>query len=536
MDKTDAALKVLEKRIKTVYTKAYQELKDEAAAVLAKIEMNPDMTLAQKMGLMAKYDRVNKLSEQLANTVYNANKMAQKMINGEMVNIYELNYNESAKNLGFSLVDHTVVKKILTQEENPFIKISALEDKIGIRNEMKGQLMTGLLKGESIPKIARRLKPELLKASGIPEDQWGLKKISQKYMQKSIMTARTETTRVQNSAKMDIGKEGERLGFNMWKRWVATKDDRVRGLKPYEKRNGIDHDAMDGVEVPLNEPFTLPDGSKVMFPGDISMGAPPEQTINCRCTMIEFIKEADEKNTNNEENIIRNDKHEIEEFQNNAFRAFVEKNQDYASEEFLQEIKYERPTETLDEYKSQSYTEEQKQQKLTDMLMTEAGYDSLPEKLSIEDYESGIKSGDLRVFRATDDKKFNDQFLNGDFWVGGGVYGNGTYCSPDRFATEKYGEQMFEFSISRQAKVVEFEEIFEEYVSFLGDIDVSENKVKDLLENMNSETAAKIFYGEDLSRFATLKGYDVIKIPADENGSGSDYYNILNRGIVKYAK
>lgn len=280
MDKTDAALKALEKKIKSVYTRAYQELRDEAAAVLSKIELSEDMTLAQKTAAMAKYDRLNKLSEQMAKTALKANETAQKMINGEMLNVYELNYNESAADLGFSLIDHGAVKKILTAEENPFTAISRLNDKVGIRNEMKGNLLQGLLKGESTQKIARRLKPDVLRMSGIPEDKWGIKKISQKYMKESIRIARTETTRVQNAAKMDIGKEGQRLGYEMWKRWRATTDGRVRE----------DHLAMDGVEVPQDEPFTLPDGSKVMFPGDISMGAPPEQTINCRCTMIEFIK------------------------------------------------------------------------------------------------------------------------------------------------------------------------------------------------------------------------------------------------------
>lgn len=263
MDKTDAALKALERQIKAVYTRAYQELRDEAAAVLSKIELSEDMTLAQKMAAMAKYDRLNKLSEQMAETALKANETAQKMINGEMLNVYELNYNESAADLGFSLIDHGAVKKILTAEENPFTMISSLYDKAGVRNRMKGELLQGLLKGESINKIARRFKT-----------------VSEKSMKDSIRIARTETTRVQNAAKMDIGKEGQRLGFTMYKRWRATTDGRVRE----------DHLAMDGVEVPQDEPFTLPDGSKVMFPGDISMGAPPEQTINCRCVMIEFIK------------------------------------------------------------------------------------------------------------------------------------------------------------------------------------------------------------------------------------------------------
>ena len=221
------------------------------------------MTLAERTAEMAKYNRLNKLAEQMAETAYNANKTAQKMINGEMLNIYELNYNESAKNLGFSLVDHGAVKKILTQEENPFTMISRLNDKVGIRNEMKGQLMTGLLKGEGIPKIASRLK-----------------NVSEKSLKDSIRIARTETTRVQNSAKMDIGKEGQRLGFVMEKVWFATTDGRVRD----------DHLAMNGKAVLQDEAFELPDGTKMMFPGDISLGAGANQVCNCRCTIIERIR------------------------------------------------------------------------------------------------------------------------------------------------------------------------------------------------------------------------------------------------------
>ena len=128
---------------------------------------------------------------------------------------------------------------------------------------MKSELLTSLLKGEGIPKMARRLK-----------------NVSEKSLKDSVRIARTETTRVQNSAKMDIGKEGQRLGYEMEKVWIATADSRTRP----------EHIAMNGVEVPQDEPFVLPDGTKMMFPGDISMGADASQVCNCRCTMVEFIK------------------------------------------------------------------------------------------------------------------------------------------------------------------------------------------------------------------------------------------------------
>ena len=243
-------------------------MKKDAADVLQRIELSPDMPLAKKMALMGKYDRLNKLSEQLASTAANANNLAQKIIDKEMVNVYEGTYNSSAYNFGFDLVDHSAVKKILSQEENPYIKISALSDKQAITNKMKGELMTGLLKGESMQKISRRLK-----------------NTSEGYLKNTIRVARTETMRVENSAKMDVGEHGKELGLKMYKRWIATHDDRVRD----------DHLAMDGKEVPQDEPFVLPDGTKMMFPCDISLGADAGQVINCRCTMVEFVKEEEQK-------------------------------------------------------------------------------------------------------------------------------------------------------------------------------------------------------------------------------------------------
>lgn len=243
-------------------------MKEEMTSLLSKIELSPDMSLSRKMALMTKYDRLDKLSNQLAQTALEANALAQKMIDGEMVNVYEINYNDTAKILKFTPIDHTAIKKILTKEENPFNLVTGLTDKVGLRNKLKGELMSGLLKGESIPKIAKRIKT-----------------LTEKNLRDSVRIARTETTRVANGAKEDILHEGQRLGFKMKKKWIATTDGRVRE----------DHLAMDGVIVNEDEPFIMPNGDKLMFPGDISLGASPENVINCRCTMIVFIDETLDK-------------------------------------------------------------------------------------------------------------------------------------------------------------------------------------------------------------------------------------------------
>lgn len=43
------------------------------------------------------------------------------------------------------------------------------------------------------------------------------------------------------------------------------------------------HAEMHGQKVGMDEPFISPSGARMMFPGDTSLGAPPEETINCRC-------------------------------------------------------------------------------------------------------------------------------------------------------------------------------------------------------------------------------------------------------------
>ena len=549
MDKTDAKLKALEKNIKTVYTKAYKEMKDEASALLAKIQLNPEMPLSQKMALMSKYDRLNTLSTQLANTAYNANTMAQKMINNEMVNIYELNYNESAERLGFGLVDHTAIKKILKEEENPFNMISSLYDKTGIRNQMKGELMQGLLRGESIQKIARRFK-----------------NVSEKSLKDSIRIARTETTRVQNSAKMDIGKHGQELGFEMWKRWVATTDGRVRE----------DHLAMNGVEVPQDEPFVLPDGSKMMFPADMSLGADVSQVVNCRCTMIEFVKET-QNNINENEYEETGYRHQTQVAQGKDIVSTFERRED----EFKFEI---------------------------EDAINQQGFDGKPRIVNEEEFNKAVEDSGFvaqRTYSADSQEvldAYREQLYDGKWYVdcskGGNAYGQGMYsASSGSTISENLTKEMIgyknssglpfsyteTFTIDSSSKIIDYDDLLKEksiFVqekrSFLVDDFISRETNNDNIakllssefskDKMNDDDLFDIYgsltkeerglYKEllpkvreyyasteglfkdienmDIGAFGSLKGYDAIKGAGQE--SGVDYYVILNRTKVIFKK
>lgn len=260
---TSAQLKSLEKRIKEEYTRAYNSCKKEMSGILAKIVDHPEWDGAKRFLEMQKYDRLEKLSLQMADTIKGAGAEATRYIKGEAVNVFKYNYNWQAGGLGFDLIDNTAAKNIITGISNPFTKLSyqTITDASVMRRQLQSELISGLLKGEGIRDIARRIKT-----------------VTEKPMKESITIARTETTYAQNSARQSVGEYGEKHGFKMLKEWRATDDSRTRDA----------HLEADGQRVPVDEPFIV-DGEELMFPGDYSLGASPGNTINCRCTVVYII-------------------------------------------------------------------------------------------------------------------------------------------------------------------------------------------------------------------------------------------------------
>lgn len=98
--------------------------------------------------------------------------------------------------------------------------------------------------------------------------------------------ARTETLRAVGQARREsleqVMEQVELPRSQAVRTWAATRDDRVRDT----------HAGMDGQRVALDEPFESESGARFMFPGDESLGAPPEEIIQCRCTELYEILEA----------------------------------------------------------------------------------------------------------------------------------------------------------------------------------------------------------------------------------------------------
>lgn len=266
-NQTEKELSKLEKELKKVYQEVYNSIRKQLVDTLAKMELEKAEDGMGKYNLATKYDRLTKLEHQIAETLVSVEKDGVSTINKTMRNIYGNNYDyvmdELLKNSrgalkSFPTLDNRVVKGILSDEYSPFVKLALDEalDKDIIRRSMARQLTHGIMQGESIPKIAKRVRS-----------------VIEKTLSDSVRIARTETTRVQNNARQDAITDGEKKGLIIEKYWVNPNDSRSRPA--HAQANGTKANAEGLFEV---------GGEMLRFPGDIN--GSPENIINCRCTII----------------------------------------------------------------------------------------------------------------------------------------------------------------------------------------------------------------------------------------------------------
>lgn len=268
---TEKQLKKLEKELNTIYSKAFKEAKEELYKVMEKINKIPKEV--DPLGYykeMMKYNRLQTLIEKLGKDIQEINKIAVKMLNGDLLDVYEENFlygqflAEKVSSIDLMYITYTegVIKDILLDISSPFTQI-ALDDVVDrkqIEMELKREFTAGLINGESIPLLSKRLQ-----------------KVIEKNLYEAIRIARTEYTRIQNSARLESFKKAEELGLKLKKRWLSTSDSRTRKS----------HLIANGQTVDLDKEFNI-GKSKLRYPGDYLGSA--KEVINCRCTMItEFI-------------------------------------------------------------------------------------------------------------------------------------------------------------------------------------------------------------------------------------------------------
>ena len=213
-------------------------------------------------------NRFKDLTERTAAELANVNKTALAYINGQLPEVYSINYNVLAPTVdgvggySFALVDEDTVKHLATTDKS-LLPYKQIDEKKDIRwnvKKMNAEVLQGILQGEPMDRIARRLS----KVIGMDETA-------------GIRNARTMVTGAENKGRQDSYARATADGIILHKEWLATNDGRTRHW----------HAELDGQTVPQDKPFSNAVGL-IMFPGD--PGAHPANVYNCRCSMAAVVK------------------------------------------------------------------------------------------------------------------------------------------------------------------------------------------------------------------------------------------------------
>ena len=275
--KTDQKLEEMEKRLSAIYSRAEKEIQQTADEYFSKFakqdeakrklleqgKITEDEYKKWRKGKVMYGKRFTEMKEQCAKQLLNVNKTAVAYINGELPEVYALNYNalESAVDgvggYSFTLVDADTVRNLAVTDTSllPYKEIDPAKDIPWNMKKINAETLQGILQGESMDKIAKRIM-----------------NVQEMNKTQAIRSARTIVTGAENKGRQDSYKRAEKDGIVMKREWIATNDSRTRHW----------HAELDGVEVDIDEPW-VNDFGEIMFPGDPS--ADPANTYNCRCSM-----------------------------------------------------------------------------------------------------------------------------------------------------------------------------------------------------------------------------------------------------------
>ena len=285
---TDEKLEEMEKRLSAIYSRAEKEIGEQWKEYLAESQAEIDelqkaYELAKKSGDAKEIKKAGKklasakrertlmdkrfkaLTETTAAQLANVNKTALAYINGQLPEVYSVNYNaleQSVDGVGgysFSLVDADTVKNLATTDKS-LLPYKQLDEKKDIRwnvKKMNAEVLQGILQGEPMDRIAKRLS-----------------KVTDMNETAAIRNARTMVTSAENKGRQDSYARAEADGIILAKEWVSTNDSRTRHS----------HAELDGAIVDQDKKF----GNGLMYPGDPS--GRPEETWNCRCTVAAVVK------------------------------------------------------------------------------------------------------------------------------------------------------------------------------------------------------------------------------------------------------
>lgn len=287
---TDEMIEELEKKITREYQQAYKDVskklkeymdafKEKDAEMWKKVKdgnMTQEAYIEWRKKKMLTGKRWKEMKQTLAEDLTKVNEKTRSIIGDYMPDAYALNHNyatfavekASRLNTSYTLYNRETVEHLLKDDEKllPYPrklsptarKLAERADIIWNREHLNSQITQGVLQGESIPDIAKRL----MKVVGMNRNV-------------AVRNARTMMTSAENKGKEDAYDRLEEKGIELERQWVSTLDNRTRHS----------HRLMHGE---VKDPETGLYSNGLKYPGDPD--GEPEEVYNCRCSEIAFVK------------------------------------------------------------------------------------------------------------------------------------------------------------------------------------------------------------------------------------------------------
>lgn len=276
-EQTDSMIEEIRQRVSREYLSAYEEAEAKLADYLSRFEARDrihadavrrgEETEADyrewRRGQVLMGERWQEMVDTLAEDYRNADRIAASIINGHLPDAYALNHDyatfqvEEGANVdtSYTLYDRATVERLLRDQPDllPEAKVDGKRDLAWNRKHIASAVTQGVLQGESMDKVARRIRS-----------------VADMDFRASMRTARTAMTSAQNAGRTDAYRRAQGMGIQVRKQWLATLDRRTRHS----------HRRLDGEVVGLDEQFS----NGLEYPGDPS-GAGSE-VYNCRCTLV----------------------------------------------------------------------------------------------------------------------------------------------------------------------------------------------------------------------------------------------------------
>lgn len=279
---TEAEFRRLRAKINDVYRQAYKEIEQkgrEFAQAHARREAQMRQMVADGKMTQADFDawmrgqvfqgeQWQKKKQQMADTLYHADQVAQQMVNDSRYNVFAANANYMGYSLehdrgiktNFGLYDADSVRRLVKKEPDllpPKKMVGKDKSYQWYNRQVQTAITQGIIEGESLDKIAHRIGKQTGETS----------------MTAMLRNARTMQTGAQNAGRIEGLHQAQELGIKVKKQWMATLDSHTRDA----------HADLDGQIADVDEPFDSELGP-IMYPGDPD--ADPANVWNCRCTLV----------------------------------------------------------------------------------------------------------------------------------------------------------------------------------------------------------------------------------------------------------